>query len=62
MQAIRLRSRFILANTLMQMNSDVDPSLLPAARDLMCQYWGEDFVKFEEERSQSQSKGATPTS
>ena len=57
MQAIRLRSRFILANTLKQMNSDVDPSILPEARALMCQYWGEDFVKFEEARAQSLSKG-----
>ena len=57
MQAIRLRSRFILANTLKQMNSDVDPSILPEARALMCQYWGEDFVKFEEARALSLSKG-----
>lgn len=56
-KALRLKARFVLANTLEQMKRQVDPSILEQARALMCQYWGEDFVKFEEERALSQSKG-----
>lgn len=49
-KALGLKSRFVLSNTLEQMQHQVEPSILPAARDLMCQYWGEDFVEFEEAR------------
>ena len=56
-KALALKSRFVLSNTLEQMRQQVDPSILPEARALMCQYWGEDFVKFEEARALSLSKG-----
>ena len=56
-KALALKSRFVLSNTLEQMRQQVAPSILPEARALMCQYWGEDFVKFEEARALSLLKG-----
>lgn len=48
LKSLGLKSRFVLSNTIKQMNCEVDPPLLPAARELLCRYWGEEFVNAEE--------------
>ena len=44
MKSLRLRSRSYLVNNLKQLNEAVIPELREQARELLCEYWGEDFV------------------
>ena len=37
-------TRFYLGNNLKQLNETVIPELQPAARRMLCEFWGEDFV------------------
>ncbi|MBR5401065.1 MAG: glycosyltransferase family 2 protein [Treponema sp.] len=46
---IRRRTTIYLANNLTQMNQTVIPELQTAARQLLCEYWGEHFVQSVEE-------------
>ena len=41
---IRKMTRFYLANNLQQMRDVVIPELQPAAREMLCDFWGESFV------------------
>lgn len=41
---IRIRCRWYLANNLTQLTHCVTPELQKEARDMLCEYWGEDFV------------------
>ena len=45
MEALRFLSRSYLANNLKQMEEQVAPQLQEAARAMLCDYWGEDFVQ-----------------
>ena len=42
---IRLKTSVYLANNLRQMKETVIPELQPAARQMLCEYWGEHFVE-----------------
>lgn len=42
---IRLKTSVYLANNLRQMKETVIPELQPAARQMLCDYWGEHFVQ-----------------
>lgn len=42
---LRFMARSYLANNLKQMHEVVIPELQPAARELLCDYWGSDFVE-----------------
>ena len=46
---IRRKTAIYLANNLKQMNETVIPELQPAARQMLCEYWGEHFVQKVEE-------------
>ena len=46
--ALRLQSRSYLANNLKQLKEAVAPELQEEARTLLCEYWGEDFVRLAE--------------
>lgn len=48
MEALRLSSRSYLVNNIKQMRSQVIPDLQSQARDLLCDYWGTDFVEMME--------------
>ena len=43
-EKVREMTRMYLANNLKQMREVVIPELQPAARELLCDYWGSDFV------------------
>lgn len=49
MEALRLQSRSYLVNNIQQMRSYVIPELQTEARAMLCDYWGEDFVKIMED-------------
>ena len=38
-------SRSYLVNNIRQLNSFVIPELQPQAREMLCEYWGKDFVE-----------------
>lgn len=42
---IRRKTAIYLANNLKQMNETVIPELQPAARQMLCEYWGEHFMQ-----------------
>lgn len=48
-ETIRAMMRFYLKNNLQQMQETVSPSILPQARQMLCEYWGESFVNHMEE-------------
>lgn len=48
MEALRLLSRSYLVNNIKQMRSQVIPELQSQAREILCDYWGEDFVEMME--------------
>jgi glycosyltransferase involved in cell wall biosynthesis len=48
MEAFRLQSRSYLVSNLQQLKSSVVPELQEEARNLLCEYWGEDFVQMME--------------
>ena len=41
---LRLMTRYYLENNIKQMKETVIPELQPAARQMLCEYWGESFV------------------
>ena len=43
-EKVREMTRMYLANNLKQMREVVIPELQPAAREMLCDYWGSDFV------------------
>ena len=45
MEAVRASSRSYLANNINQLRAEVIPELQPAARQMLCDYWGENFVE-----------------
>ena len=47
-EALRLQSRSYLKNTLDQLEKKVAPELRESAKALLCDYWGEDFVRLME--------------
>ena len=49
---IRLKTSVYLANNLRQMKETVIPELQPAARQMLCDYWGEHFVQTVEQAIQ----------
>ena len=49
---IKRRTLYYLANNLKQMKQTVVPELQPAARQLLCDYWGEHFVQMVEQAIQ----------
>ena len=51
MEALRLQSRSYLVNNLQQLKNAVDPSIQEPARQLLCDYWGTDFVEMMEKAS-----------
>ena len=53
---IKRRTLYYLANNLKQMKQTVVPELQPAARQLLCDYWGEHFVETVEERLSGQAR------
>lgn len=44
-EAVRLMSRSYLVNNIRQLNSFVIPELQQQAREMLCEYWGKDFVE-----------------
>ena len=48
MEALRLSSRSYLVNNIKQMRAQVIPELQSQARQLLCDYWGTDFVEMME--------------
>ena len=42
---LRLMTRYYLENNIKQMRETVIPELQPAARQMLCDYWGENFVE-----------------
>ena len=42
---LRLMTRYYLENNIKQMRETVIPELQPAAREMLCDYWGESFVE-----------------
>ena len=42
---LRLMTRYYLENNIKQMRETVIPELQPAAREMLCDYWGENFVE-----------------
>ena len=48
MEALRLQSRSYLVNNIRQMRAQVIPELHSQARQLLCDYWGTDFVEMME--------------
>ena len=48
MEAFRLQSRSYLVSNLQQLKSSVVPELQEEAHNLLCEYWGEDFVQMME--------------
>ena len=59
MEAFRLQSRSYLVSNLQQLKSAVVPELQEEARNLLCEYWGEDFVQMMEKAIEcEEQKGA----
>ena len=48
-EAIKFQCRRILQNNISQMHTSVPESLIPEARNMLCDYWGSDFVSEMEE-------------
>lgn len=48
-EAIKFQCRRILQNSISQMHTSVPESLIPEARNMLCDYWGSDFVSEMEE-------------
>jgi len=48
MEALRFLSRSYLVNNIKQMRAQVIPELQSQAREILCDYWGTDFVKMME--------------
>ena len=48
MEKLRAKARYYILNNIQQMRERVVPELLPQAREMLCEYWGEDFVKLVE--------------
>ena len=48
MEALRFLSRSYLVNNIKQMRAQVIPELQSLAREILCDYWGEDFVEMME--------------
>ncbi len=48
MEALRLQSRSYLVNNIRQMRAQVIPELQSQAREILCDYWGTDFVEMME--------------
>nr|MCR5172369.1 hypothetical protein [Treponema sp.] len=49
-----------LYTLIMDLNHLVLPELRPAARDMLCEYWGDDFVKkMEEQYEKNKTTGST---
>ena len=44
-EKIKAMTRFYLKNNIQQMNETVIPELRFKAREMLCEYWGSDFVK-----------------
>ena len=44
-QALQQQSCSYLANNIKQLQEAVLPDLQPAAKELLCEYWGKDFVE-----------------
>lgn len=51
MEALRSFSKSYLANNLKQLNEAVDEKIKTEARQMLCDYWGEDFVEYIEENT-----------
>lgn len=45
MEALRLQSRSYLADNLITLQKKVTEKLKPQAREMLCEYWGKDFVE-----------------
>lgn len=53
---LKLSCRYSLYNSIQKLNHQVTPALKPQAREMLCEYWGEDFVQeMEEELKKNQS-------
>ena len=48
-EGLRATARHYIVNNLIQMRERVIPELLPEARQMLCDYWGTDFVELVEE-------------
>ena len=53
-EALKLQSRSYLRNTIQQLHNRVVPSLQEAARNLLCDYWGSNFVALVEQVMEKQ--------
>ena len=58
-EAFRLQSRSYLVSNLQQLNSSVVPELQEEARNLLCEYWGEDFVQMMEKAIEREEQKST---
>ena len=47
-EMLRSRARYYILNNIQQMRDRVVPELLPQARQMLCDYWGEEFVEIAE--------------
>lgn len=55
-EKLRSKARYYILNNIQQMRERVVPELLPQAREMLCEYWGKDFVELVENALDSYQK------